>query len=279
MESMEINTNVSPELHPDIMEAYAPQLRGKLDAKTNRWEREDTVGFSAYRAAREALEAIYGWHSAVEDSERVFIETVGNRSTVVRGRDNAGLKAAAMRANIVGLAQSEQELVGAAETGSARALAASERAAERIKTAYEQLGSQIDSLTDDKERKSAVGITLGTEIRNHVKGLSDAKRFEFIHERIRSGDVKTVAAILRAPSYLSGITDEQNGQFQVAVASTWTRLQYEQLTALEKVRARMEKAHNSVQDRLNKLKSTMNTPMENRAKRQAAYAKLAKGGK
>jgi hypothetical protein len=294
MENIEINTNVSPELHPDVLKLHeeallGSELRDDHGQLTGRRSLEGTVGVSAYRDAREALEAIYRWHSAVEDAEKAFIETTSNRSTVIRGRDNAGLKAAAMRTNIMNLAQNEQELIETAEKGMKPALAASERAAKTARSAAEHLSKELDQMTDDKERIKPVGIALATEIRAHVKSLptvlpegapEDAvTRYGFVVNAIRAVDVPTVAAVLRAPPYLSGLTPQQRAELQKAAEMSWAGAQYNQLQAVMKLADRMENAWNSMSARLNKLKATMATPMEKTNKRKDAFAKLANGGR
>lgn len=52
---------------------------------------------------------------------------------------------------------------------------------------------------------------ISTEVRAHCKGLTTGQRMGFVTAAIDRGDADTVSAILGAPSYLSGITDDMKG--------------------------------------------------------------------
>jgi hypothetical protein len=292
METIEISTTVSPSLHPDILKLHEEACLGSemydtiVDEKglarrmpTGSRSLDNTPGVNAYRDAREALEAIYQWHVAVEDAEKAFIDTVGSRQTKLVGRDNAGLFAREARQHIVNLAQNEQELMDTAEAGTKRAFAVSTRAAGTVSRAIESLSKQLDEMTEDPERIKPVGIALATEIRAHVKSLSKADRTQFVASAITNRDVKTVAALLRAPAYLSGLTPDEVDHARVAATKSWAQWQFGQFEALQKINTRLEGAHESISERLAKLKKTMATPIESRNKRNNAYAKLANGGR
>ena len=59
-------------------------------------------------------------------------------------------------------------------------------------------------LSEPMEQQAAAGVING-EIRSHCKSLPHGKRNELIVEAMQSGDTKTLAAILGAPAYLSGL--------------------------------------------------------------------------
>lgn len=71
---------------------------------------------------------------------------------------------------------------------------------------------------DHIERELSVPVTskatlnVAQEIRSHAKSL-DGKQMDFLRERIMAGDELTVSALLGAPSYLSGLTDDAQAVF------------------------------------------------------------------
>lgn len=71
---------------------------------------------------------------------------------------------------------------------------------------------------DHIERELSVPVTskatlnVAQEIRAHAKSL-DGKQMDFLRERIMAGDELTVSALLGAPSYLSGLTEDGQAVF------------------------------------------------------------------
>lgn len=59
-----------------------------------------------------------------------------------------------------------------------------------------------------KPLAAAVSPELGREIRAHVKALKPAERIGFLQAQAKAGDVTTLSAVLKAPSYLSGVGAE-----------------------------------------------------------------------
>lgn len=56
--------------------------------------------------------------------------------------------------------------------------------------------------------EQAGSTSIAAEIRAHVKGLSTEKRHKLLDDAVESGDVVTLTAVLAAPGYLSGISEE-----------------------------------------------------------------------
>ena len=56
------------------------------------------------------------------------------------------------------------------------------------------------------------------EIRRHVASLPDSRRAMFVRDRAKAGDLQTVAATLTAPSYLSGLDDDQQRALRDQIA-------------------------------------------------------------
>lgn len=57
--------------------------------------------------------------------------------------------------------------------------------------------------------QSSASSTVAAEIRSFVKALSTTKRLDFLAVAQRNGDETTLRAVLGAPPYLSGLTEEE----------------------------------------------------------------------
>lgn len=64
-----------------------------------------------------------------------------------------------------------------------------------------------DMLNTPLQSKASGGIT--AEIRAHVKGLSDSERRKFLSDAQQARDYQALEAVLGAPGYLSGISNEE----------------------------------------------------------------------
>ena len=82
---------------------------------------------------------------------------------------------------------------------------------------------------------------MGAEIRAHVKALTTAERGAFIERAMSDGDEETVAALLGAKPYLSGMTPEM----QVAHTRHWNTLRQpekaKRLHVLQQAKAMIER--------------------------------------
>ena len=67
-------------------------------------------------------------------------------------------------------------------------------------------------LSEPMEQQAGTG-TINGEIRAHAKALKTDERNKLIANALQSGDSKTVAAILGAPAYLSGLHDVEQERY------------------------------------------------------------------
>jgi hypothetical protein len=91
----------------------------------------------------------------------------------------------------------------------------SDRATRRMDAAYAALVQTEKSLDAELRRPVASAATgpFTSEVRAHVKGLSNQMRLQFVQDAIARGDALALGAVLGAPPYLSGLTQE----FQAAM--------------------------------------------------------------
>jgi len=73
--------------------------------------------------------------------------------------------------------------------------------------------NHIDELlSEPMEQQAGTGIING-EIRAHAKSLKPDERNKLIADALQSGDSKTIAALLGAPAYLSGLRDVEKDRY------------------------------------------------------------------
>lgn len=83
-----------------------------------------------------------------------------------------------------------------------------------VKPVLEAEHARVSDAIDGTERKIDERLYAGhktasrEEIRRHVASLPTDQRSRFVRERSKTGDLQTVAAVLTAPSYLSGLDDD-----------------------------------------------------------------------
>jgi len=83
---------------------------------------------------------------------------------------------------------------------------------------------------------------VAVEIRAHAKSLTDTKRMKFISDAAQSGDKATLASLLAAYAYLSGMTPEQANLAQTLAQDRFAPVESAQLAAANKVLERLRTA-------------------------------------
>jgi hypothetical protein len=68
------------------------------------------------------------------------------------------------------------------------------------------LEKKVSEALDHSHRKTQEGLQLATDIRNHVKSLDEGERTKFVLDAVARGEKDVVAAVLHAPSFLSGLS-------------------------------------------------------------------------
>ncbi len=225
-----LHTKVPTYLHPDGILSLGETMKGGL-------------GKIAYDNAREALAELYNWYSDVEDVDSAFQQygaKVGGAQYKLKGafRTYHG---------------SEEEIYNQAGKASERALTRASNSLNHTIETGDLLLKRLDKATDDPDRKTPTGIAMATEIRNHVKGLPEKQRLAFVQKAIRSFDNRTVAAVLKAPAYLSGIGEEAQRVLQLDAEKSWAPQDYEQFKAVQQIRETLEKGMGAITKRYHTL--------------------------
>ena len=99
-----------------------------------------------------------------------------------------------------------------------RADKAGQRLAQRWDTTISTLRRQVQALEADLAAPVAAkgSSTVATEIRAHLAGLPSAQRQKLLEAAVRDGDETTASAVLAAPAYLSGLSQEMHNLLREA---------------------------------------------------------------
>jgi hypothetical protein len=219
-----IRTDVPADMHPDCLLVE----RRALDV-------EGTIGAVALAAARDSLAVAYKACGDLCDAE-------------------AALRAAspAHRTGRRAVVDSE-ELFKAA----GRAL---EATTQKMQRRYEELGrcraslaGRVDAALDHPARRTPEGLAIATGVWAHVKSLSAAARLAFVEAAIKADDKTTVAAVLHAPAYLSGITGEHMSRLRDSAAKRFAPEDSAQLAAVDGAMGRLRYAGSVVIERFGRV--------------------------
>lgn len=114
-----------------------------------------------------------------------------------------------------------------------RQLDGSITAVNRIATAHQQA---IDANLSPKD------TTMAAEVRGYLRTLGPAKAHAAAIEAIRNGDIETTRAVLTGPSYLSGLTREQQTTLRDIAAGTFSPDHHLGLEEARKSKAKLDNA-------------------------------------
>jgi hypothetical protein len=94
----------------------------------------------------------------------------------------------------------------------------------------------VSQAIDDPNRKTQEGLSLANSIREHVKAMGNgADRLAFLADAIAQGDKQTVAAVLHAPGYLSGLSAANLDLLRLQAADRFAPLEHRQQVAAAKI--------------------------------------------
>lgn len=240
-----IRPDVPISLHPGSLGNIAPAL-----------SQEGSPGARALALAQSAMTVAYTSYAKLEDAVRSL--PLGDEVRMVNGRPKQ-LSAGAI-----------DELVSTTRGVSERVLATVQKNYEELEKVAQSLGQQVDTAIDDPARNTPVGLSVATEIRAHVKSLADGKRSTFAYAAVEAGDKQTVAAILHAPAYLSGLTDKQMSALRQRAAYAFAPTESTQLEAVRKAGTMVATAGSQLVERYSRVQAmASNGKANSRAKIKA----------
>lgn len=179
-----VDTSVSLDVHPSVANKYAADL----DVESV------PAGRKALASTRDALTAAYSLQSTINEVESSLRAMAPPDAPVYRHNGQIRKEHG-----------SEEQLAAQASQVTERTLQTIDRRIGEIEAMSTSLQTLIAASIDHPERKSIAGAAEGTEIRSYVRGLSETERLSFVRTAINQGDLRTVAAVLHSPAYLSGL--------------------------------------------------------------------------
>jgi hypothetical protein len=174
--------------------------------------------------ATEALGIMYETYGTIEDAYRALVETAdGERYQP--GEVSKGIRHVDQGLRVV--TGHEGDFVEAVT-------AAFERVAPRVDVRLAEMEKNRARIAAKVEEALGKPDDLAPEIRAHVRSIrGNAQQLKFLNDRIVAKDVRTVAAVLSAPPYLSGLTAANHETARNAAEANLAPDDYRQLKATE----------------------------------------------
>jgi hypothetical protein len=228
----DIRTDVPMDIHPGVLLEHQDTLGIP-----------ETMGPAVLHSGHAALSTIY--------------ETIGKLNDANAAWEATAPKKVVMKGSVpTATSLPSPELISAAE----RAFATS---AKFVDTHVQGLNRSIGAI-ETLVTNAVMGTSLtplAAEIRSHVKSVKDSEaRLAFIHGLVHEGKQQDVAAILAAPSYLSGLTDAQKETLREAAAHKFAPVAAKQLRAAREVASRVERASGILITAFSKVIAKRDTP-------------------
>lgn len=209
-----ISPHVSPTLHPDSILPLGAVLAA-----------DDTpLSAEAFSSARQGLRALYQTLNDVEIADIEMRKQHGS-ALVVDGKsirqeispERANELAATMGQRWESVARIFDQHLG------------------RVRETQEALAATIEkALTNPKRNEPSVAAA-ASDIRKYIASLPDAKRMDFLHGAVESGDHEIASAVLATTPWVTGINREQFGVIKDLASKKFAEREYQQHAALARV--------------------------------------------
>jgi hypothetical protein len=218
------HAEISLSLHPDMLTPHKEHL-----------EVEGSLGHPIYTQARESLAGMHNALAAMIETRAAVMRTVNphdpNAPRVMAHADKNTGKGAGIQL----LSGREDDLREAMSVALDRAAKDFDRRFATIRATREALAKRIDDALVDPKGSTPAGIATAGEIRAYARSLKDHERHKFVEEAIEAGDLQTLSALLNAPRYLSGLTDQRRALYRDSAAEKFAGQDFKQLAAADKV--------------------------------------------
>jgi len=258
-ESTPIRADVPMTLHPDSLLGFGRVLN-----------QPDTLGTSAFSAAREGLRLCYDLFGKMNDAE-LHLQAV---APPARRRQHPAERGG--RTEISGDVRmvngkptrfvDAEEFIAAAEKAFARVGPAIDRRVKELNGYRDTLAQRVEAALDHPARKTPEGLALATEVRAHIKGLKAEQRVKFVAAAIETGDVPTVAAVLHAQPFLSGLEPDTHATLRARAAAKFAPLDNAQLEATDAAIAHVTASSATLVKRYGDILALRNAPAAKAAK-------------
>jgi hypothetical protein len=214
-DSPSIRTDVPVDIHPDVLIGHAKSL-----------DVESTIGRYVLADGRTALTTAYTAIGSLNDAVNSVKEASEPNGRVMKdGRKQLTFAVS-------------EELVNATEKSFTRAARGIDARVDSLNTHIKALNIRVNAALDDPITKTVVA----TEVRAHFKAMKPDQRISFAVAAIESGDKATIAALLSAPAYLSGLDAKSHTFLRERSASKFAPTDHAQLGAANDVLTKVHAA-------------------------------------
>ena len=191
-DKIEVRHDVPIWMHPDSLMNHIDTLN-----------KDDTIGILVLSAAREALRICHEAYGRINDAEAALRKDPPSQ---VRGGGKLSDADSLHLVNTTPTVQVEHEaFVYAAERALTRIVPQVDRRVRELTGIQETLSKRVLTAIDEPNRMTPEGLALAQEVRSHVKSLPSKARNAFVVKAIALNDKATVAALLHAQPFLSGL--------------------------------------------------------------------------
>lgn len=262
-DAVPIRADIPLDHHPDSLLGVAKALN-----------EPGSLGINALAAAREAMRLGYEAMGRLNDAER-DMNAVGDpavRRQHPGGRTEYTDNVRMIRGRPTRV-QDATEFIDAAEKAFVRTAPAIDRRMAELRGYRETLAKRVAAALDHPARKTAEGLALASEVRAHMKGMKRAEeRLSHAMRAVEAEDKTTVAAILHAPAYLSGLTDEAHALVRARAAAKFATLDSAQLDATDAAIRQVMNAGNAMVRRYGEVLALRRAPAAKAASSLRALA-------
>ena len=255
-----VRADVPMTLHPDSLLGIGRALN-----------QPDTLGMSAFSAAREGLRLCYDLFGKMNDAElhlQAIAEPARRRQHPAErgGRTEVSGNVRMVNGKPTRVVDAE-EFITAAERAFARVGPAIDRRVKELDGYRDTLATRVATALDHPTRKTPEGLALAAEVRAHIKGLKKPEqRVQFVAAAIESGDVPTVAAVLHAQPFLSGLEPATHATLRARAAAKFAPVDNAQLEATEAAIAHVTASGSTLVKRFGEVVALRNAPAAKAAK-------------
>lgn len=259
-ESIPIRTDVPLTLHPDSLLGIGRAL-----------SQPDTLGMSALSAAREGLRLCYDLFEKMNDAE-LHLQAIADparrrQHPAERGGRTDFSGNVRMKNGKPTRVVDAEEFITAAERAFARVAPAVDRRLKELDGYRDTLATRVATSLDHPARKTPEGLALATEVRAHIKAMKKPdERTRFVVTAIETGDVPTVAAVLHAQPFLSGLEPATHATLRARAAAKFAPLDNAQLEATEAAIAHVTTSSSTLVRRFGEVVALRHAPAAKAAK-------------
>ena len=253
-ENTPIRADVPISLHPDSLLGIGERL-----------DVQGTVGTNVLAAAREALRSGYDLFGRMNDAERdlqAMAEPARRRQHAAEkgGRteytDNVRMKNGKPTRVV-----DAEEFIAAAEKAYARVAPTIDRRVAELNGYRDTLATRVATALDHPARKTPEGLALAAEVRAHIKMVKKPdERMKFVAQAIDQGDLPTVAAVIHAQPFLSGLEPAAHETLRARAAAKFAPVDSAQLAATEAAINHVTTSTSALVKRLGDIVALRNVP-------------------